>query len=460
MSEIEVRKPNLQSGIFPDGFWRITGIIMGSIALIILVWGFFHARAKVPYPADSRLEFPIDSYATASERFSEPSGCQLLDQAYFTKKAIAMLGQEMTSDPVRELLTATIEELREKLVVVRKGHNPGGNFQVLYEGRKAELEQAASSLESQIESTDYYSGQELREQLRKTRIQSSGLEGLKSFLSGLDLKCDLGELPYTDNPPDIQMIGGFLMSVTRDAKFRLRDAAPVLEKSFLTKAGIPAEALEGIDLDKDKESWEELLSEAKKKHKQETQALRAEIDRQVSQRREAVRNEFYSHWLGLLLMAFSTLCTYFALKRYYRIISRKGLPRKSSFEIYFATNMTSQILRWLALVIVVIGMIQLWGFLLLQILQGESEIPLLPLFNLMAGIVLPSLMGLVRLIAAGNLITTFLFCLLAPVALGLLTVLQSWFVLLLSEFICFVSNCYHVLYNMAHPSAGQASNTK
>lgn len=458
MSEIEVRKPTLQSGIFPDGFWRITGIVMGSIALIILVWGFFHARAKVPYPNDTRLEFPTDSFATASERFTEASGVPLLDQAYFTKKAIAMLGLEMSNDPVRELLAGSFEELREKLVAVRRGHNTGGNFQVLYESRKAELEQAASSLESQIESTDYYGGEELREQLRKTRVQLSGLEELKSFLSNLDLKCSLGELPFTDNPPDVNIVSGYLTGLTRDTRFQLRDAAPVLEKSFLTKAGIPADSLEGIDFNKD--AWEEMIDQAKVKHKQETQALRAEIDRQVSMQREAIRNEFYSRWLGLLLMALSTLCTYFALKRYYRIISRKGLPRKSSFEIYFATNMTSQILRWLALVIVVIGMIQLWGFLLLQILQGESEIPILPLFNLLAGMVLPSLMGLVKLVAAGTLITTLLFCLLAPVAMGLLTVLQSWFVLLLSEFICFISNCYHVLYNMAHPTAGQAPTPK
>lgn len=460
MSENGMRKPVLTAGIFPNGFWKMTGIIMASFAALILVWGFFHAQAKVPFPSDSGLEFPTDKYTTASERFTQPTGCKLLDQAYFTKKAIAMLGQEMSSSPVRELLTSTYSELQENLVIVRQGHSAGGNFQVLYDSRKAELEQTASTLEGQIENSDYESGYEARTQLEKTRLQLSGLEALRTFLSDLNLKCDLGDLPYTESPPDIQLICGYLTNLSRDMKIKLRDAAPVLDKSFLTKAGITIDSVEGIDFDKEQKVWDETLSQAKEKHMQSTMSLREEIDRRVSEQREAVRSEFYSRWFGLLLMAFSTLCTFFGLKRYYRIIMRKGLPQKSSFEIYFATNVTSLILRWAALAIVVIGMIELWGFLLLQIFQGESGIPLLPLFNLIAAFVLPTLSGLVQLLAAGKFISVLLFCLLAPVALGFLIVLQSWMVLLMSEFICFVSNCYHVLYNLAHPAAAQSSKSQ
>lgn len=430
---------------------------MAGLTLLILVWGYFHARSKVPYPADSGLDFPADRFVTADERFTEQKGIVLLDSRYFTKKAISMLENEIARNPVRELLTNTHDELRNSVVIVRQGKSASGNFQLLYEGRKNELEQNINSLKNQIENADYYSGYELRAQLSKSQSQLSRLDALKTFLSELNVKYDFSDLPYTDSPPNIQLICGHLENLSQNVVIKLRDAAPVIDKKFIAKAGIADDVIAGIDFREEKKIWKETVSAAKEKHEQATLPIRKEIYQRVNEQRGAIRNTFYTHWFGLLLMAFSTLCTYFALKRYYRIISRKGLPRKTSFEIYFATNMTSQILRWLALVIVVIGMIQLWGYLLLQVFQAETDIPILPLFNILAGLILPSLIGLVKLMAAGDLITTLLFCLLAPVALGFLTVLQSWFVLLLSEFICFVSNCYHILYNMAHANTGQTS---
>lgn len=460
MGENGMRNPVLRATIIPSGFWKTTGIVTAIIAALILVLGYFHSRAKVPFPTDPRLEFPADLYASASERFTQPAGCKLVDQAYFTKKAIALLEQEIPADPAREIVTSTFNELREKLVIVRLGRSTGGNFQVLYNARKADLENKARALESRTRTSSYGGGYEARAERNKIRLQSAGLEALRRFLAELDLKCDLGDLPYTDIPPNIQLVCGYLTGLSRDMKFTLRNPAPVLDSGFLTKAGIPVDAVDGVDFNKELGTWGEMLAKAKEKHRQASMALQAKLEQEVRRQREAVRSAFYFRWYGLLLMAFSTVCTFFGLKHYFQIIRRKGLPRKSSFDIYFSTNVTSLILRWVALVIVVIGMIELWGFLLLQVFLREGNIPLSPLFNTIAALVLPTVSGLVGLLAAGKIIALILYSLLTPIALGLLTVLQSWVVLLLSEYICFVSNCYHVLYGLAHPAPGQSSRSE
>lgn len=459
MSKSVARISIQASQIFPDGFWKISGIVLTSLAVLVLVAGAFHASSEVPYPKDTRLEFPADQYATASERFTQPTGCILLDQAYFTRKAIALLGQELSSDPVRQLVTDTTNELRDKLVIVRRGRSAGGNFEILYEQQKSDLEREVNSLEKKIRDSSYMSSYGDRASLENVRRQLAGLESLRTFLSELYIKSDLGPLSYTDTRPDIQLICGHLTELPRNMTVRLRDPAPVVDANFLIKAGIPGDSIEGIDFAKELKTWEETVAQAKGKHSQSSLSIREQINRQVRQRRETIRNAFYTRWLGFLVMTFSTLCTFLALKRYSRIIMRKGLPRKSSFEIYFATNITSLVLRWVALIIVVVGMVELWGFLLLQFIQSTVQIPLLPLFNTIAGFVLSPLSGLMRLLVAGQFLTVVLYSVLAPVAFGLLTVVQSWLVLLLSEYICFISNAYHVLYNLAHPGAGHTGRT-
>jgi hypothetical protein len=348
-------------------------------------------------------------------------------------------------------VSETLNELKDNLVVVRPGRTEGGNFQLIYESRRPELEVEAENLAERLRGFYRSDFEEIRAKLNRIRLQIAGWDAFRDFLSGLNIRCELGDLPYTNDRPGVSLIGGHLVGLTRDMRFSLHDAAPVLDTLFLTKAGIPLDVAEGIDFDQELGRWKAVASAAKEKHAQASAALRREAKERAGRQRAVIRNSFYSRWISLLVMAFSTLVVFFYLRRYSTIIRRKGLPRKSTFEVYFSTNVTSLVLRWLALVIVFIGMVELWGFLFLQIVLSGSEIPLLPLFNTIAVPALRPLSILIQLLGAGGLIGSILYSLLAPLAIGLLAVINSWLLLLLSEYICFISNCYHVLYSLAHP---------
>lgn len=457
MNENEVRIVVKADSIFLKNYWRIAGISFAALAVLVLVAGMFFASSKVPYPKDQRLEFPAEQYYSAGERYAQSSGATLLDKAFFNKKIMAMLEQGIPYDPVRQLVADANRDLRDKLVVVRRGPSVGGNFEVLYGQYKTKFENEAIELAEKLRLSPYTSRYEVRNALENVRRQQNGLEAIRTFLMEFSLQCELAGLPFTDSHPDVQLICGYLANLSRDLTVQLRDAAPVIDSGFLAKLGIPADSVEDIDFAQEQKIWQGVVAQAKEKHSRSAISVREQIDRQVRQKREAARNAFYTRWLGFLVMVFSTLCTFLALKRYSRIIRRKGLPKKSTFETYFATNVTSLVLRWVALIIVFIGMVELWGFLLLQLIQNAAAIPLLPLFDTIAGFALRPISGLIRLLAAGQFIMVIFYSLLAPLALGVFVVIQSWLVLLLSEYACFISSAYHVLYKLAHPGAEHVS---
>lgn len=451
MNEDDPKRKLLHKQVFPEKFWMYSAIALPALLILLLIFGSIYAGTKVKISDESRLEFPAASYVTASEQYPQPMGVTLLDQAYFTKKAVTMLSGDATPDAVRQLVSGTLEELKDGLVVVRPGRFEGGYFQSIYEQKRVELEREIEDLSSQLRGFYRNDFESIRTQLGQKRMQLNAWESFRNLLTNANIRCELGNLPYSNERPAVSLIAGRLEGITRDLRITLRDAAPVLDSAFLTKAGISLDVLEDIDLDQELARWKATVSAAKDRHAQESAGLRREVESRVARQRAVVRNRFYSRWISLLAMAFSTLVVFFCLKRYSEIIRRKGLARTSTFEIYFSTNVTSLVLRWLALIIVFIGMVELWGFLLLQLLLSGSKLPLLPLFNTIAIPVLRPLSVLIQLLGAGGVIASILFSLLAPVALGLLAIFQSWMLLLLSEYACFISNCYHVLYHLARP---------
>ena len=451
MNEDDPKQVLSHKQVFPENFWKYSAIALPALLVLLLILGSIYAGTKVKMSDESGLEFPSSLYATASERYPQPMGVTMLDQAYFAKKIFTMLSGEAGPDPVRQLVNGTLSELKDGLVVVRPGRFEGGSFQAVYENSRSDLEKEIEDLTSQLRGFYRNDFESIRAKLNQKRLQLNAWESFQSFLSNANIRCDLGNLPYANDRPAVSLIAGRLEGITRDLRVTLRDAAPVLDTVFLTKAGISLDILEGIDLDQELARWKATLTAAKDRHGKESAALRREVEKRVAQQRAVIRNRFYSRWISLLAMAFSTLVVFFCLKRYSGIIRRKGLPRTSTFEIYFTTNVTSLVLRWMALIIVFIGMVELWGFLLLQILLSGSKLPLLPLFNTIAIPVLRPLSVLIQLLGAGGVVASILFSLLAPAALGLLAVIQSWLLLLLSEYACFIGNCYHVLYHLARP---------
>jgi len=147
--------------------------------------------------------------------------------------------------------------------------------------------------------------------------------------------------------------------------------------------------------------------------------------------RAAIRAAFYHRWYQTLVLWIVSLAVLAGLWRYQVIIRRKRLPRKSTHNIYFATNTTSLLLRAVAVLVVGLGGLAIVAVMLMVLVAGQLP-ESLPLFT-----------GLRYASAA-----------LAPLALGLGAVILSWGFVLSAEFLCFLSNCYHAMFMKAYALPG------
>jgi len=113
------------------------------------------------------------------------------------------------------------------------------------------------------------------------------------------------------------------------------------------------------------------------------------------------------------------------LLRYYSIIRRKDLPQKTTYNVYFATNISSKIFRFIALLIVIVGM-------------GELIV------NIIVSLASGSLIELIKLpyISQFYHLTEILHPIIATISI----VISSWFFVLISEWICFITNLYHISF--------------
>lgn len=204
---------------------------------------------------------------------------------------------------------------------------------------------------------------------------------------------------------------------------------PIINKKFLKKVNDVSLNIDDIDLTSDKKIFNNIVKSDKELFKSNYKNTKRKINEEVARNRKMVRNQFYYRWYATLFATVMSLIMIVILKHYYDIVRRKSLTKKTTHDIYFATNTTSKVFRWIAQLIVALGIFTLVINLLFIIFTARPGIDI-P-FYVFAGF-------------------SFIYAGLMPIVVVVTTVIASWIFVLESELICFISNCYDVVFKKAY----------
>ena len=418
---------------------HIQAIIVGALitAMIILIWGYFHAIAEVPWPKETFPEFPGTAYQSAGKYYKSQKTFEIVDEASMNKWLQESLesGDRYSSGDLDALIA---KQLMGKHVLVKPFSKLplSDTIKNKIKDIKNDFQLEMKQLEKEYENTSYYwEKQRIHRELNALKQRAEQAEKSLSSISKSQLICSL-KFPYTGEAQTFNLMVGKFKRVNRldenTLNLELEEGRPVLSQSFLKK--IPKSQYTGLEkqLEKDEDRLSDILSKAKKEYKKQKEVHEDQIRASITPRRSRVREFFYTKWYSILIMTFVSLLMAVLLYLYYTIIRRKGIPKKSTHHVYFATNTTSRILRYMALAIVILGFFVLLINIVLTI--SSRNIPFAVIRDI-----------------------SFVFGIVTPIWTTLMTVVFSWTFVLWSEFTCFISNCFHVVFIKAYQDSGKKS---
>ncbi len=201
---------------------------------------------------------------------------------------------------------------------------------------------------------------------------------------------------------------------------------PVVKSNLLKKLNVSVTGQISNNLKADMNKLAEIRKGAKAEFNEGVKKLRHELNI----RRKIYKIRFYNRWFTTMIVLLISFIMYRFLYRYFSIIRRKALPKKTTYDVYFATNTTSLVFRWLTLLVVFLGLLGLIVNAIYAVITGGVShfIPLPPIFH---GI-------------------TFIYKILHPVVMAISTIVASWLFVLLAEEICFISNLYHLVFEKVY----------
>jgi hypothetical protein len=176
-----------------------------------------------------------------------------------------------------------------------------------------------------------------------------------------------------------------------------------------------------IKLENDNESHKAIVNAEIENWKQLRDAYKA----RVKEQRSMVRDRFYAKWYGVLMNLLLSFFMFRFLLYYYSLIQRKGLPQKSTNEVYFAINTSAKIFRWIAMFSVIVGIITLL-FNMLKLVFSSSMSSSLPFIGISIG--------------------SFMYRALTPVIITITTIIATWVTVLIAEHLCLISNLCHISF--------------
>lgn len=180
------------------------------------------------------------------------------------------------------------------------------------------------------------------------------------------------------------------------------------------------------------------------KQKQELEQKREEAETRYEKdvldpQRAAVAKAFWVLWYRMLCMYVGSCVATLILGLFFSKIQRTGIKSKSTENLYFATNKSQKIFQWIAIIIVFLTILFIWGKFLLAMLATFFGSAFLIDF-------MPSIFE--------DSILDYPFVFLLPIILAVMAIVQAWFFLLASEFIWFLSNCYHLTHIKTYGEEG------
>ncbi len=411
------------------------------LAIVIFIWGQFHGVSQVPWPEDRVPASPEKAFQEASRYFDSDLSFKFVSRAALREDARALLKEDLDVDPVPALLETWSQKYGGGPVVIENSPQSLADtaFETAAEDLKTTLAASVSQMETEIDQMMPWDRDASLEKLRAKRGVLSRIEALVAFMKEGRI---LAPVRFLNE----QAFEGFSFVATDKLEriqegsssrifFSADSARPACSASFLEKAGVPESIINEEKLKADKEQLKSFVENARPAY----EALIDQIKQQIAVQRGQARTRFYDQWFPVLIQGLVTFFMLWLLLIFFRIIRRKGLPRKTTFEVYFATNVTSMILRWIALVIIALGMLGLVVALIGAIAKAG--------ISMYAAMEYPFIY---RLIPSFILGSSYVFAILNPIVQALVIAATAWGFVLWSEFVCFLSSCYHVMFEKAY----------
>lgn len=406
--------------------FKATGILI----VLIFIAGFIASWIKISIPQIETPNFNSNRYLEGSVKYKSTEGIIFLSPSFFDEQTAKILLTRGLND-LSSIANILSSQLISKTVVVSKNA-----FFNEMPKTEAILDYKLKQNQKTIDSLNYLLRKRMFLDFTETSLQGvaaqniQNIQNFKNGLSSIQVTCSTDFLSEGTN---FSFYVGQVNSIVLISPDRLvvdcLNSAPILSAEFLSKVGVPSDKVNPTDLQKQSIILQQIVTKAEVLLKQELNREKLRIRKEVSQQRSGYRKDFYAFWYSEVLLALNSIIFLFLLIRFWIIVRQKRLPKKSTDMIYYATNRTSKVFRFIALIIIAIAMIKLIiGFVLSLI----DKVDLLP-----SAILVP-------------FEKPYIFALFDPPATFVSAIITTWFFILISEWIDFISNCYEVLFHKAH----------
>jgi len=418
---------NVKSHI-KNGTLKNSILIILALAMLILIWGYFYGIVKVPWPKDRLPTFPEKKYQSASDYFEKVKNFQFLDRTYFQQLILNEFDKEKISrSSINNIFQKIEKEFQDKYVIFETIDKSLAITSILYKHQ-----QLVNFFQAKIDSirNTQYRDYSAYYEIDRYKEKINDCDRLLNFAKKARL---YGKVffPISSEWVTFSFVAGPFARFHRFSNFEYtyssEELKPVIDDDIFEKTSVDKSKIKQFNFENEEKKFEQIVDQDKRMLDETRSTIEKQIDKRISSERKEVRKYFYNRWYATLLLAITSIMMWFVLIRYFTIIKRSGLPKKSTHEIYFATNSTSLIFRWIGLLIVIIGLIYLILDFFFILFTARSLGALNSLF-----------------------VFGFVYSIFAPITMVIITVVASWLFVLEAEFICFLSNVYHIVFKKAY----------
>ena len=411
----------------------IKKVLLGflGIAIFIFFLGFIVSWIKIEFPKKMLPKFEQSKYFSASEAYKSPENILYFNikeiQDYIEEK---YTNGEITKDASNILVQDVLNKYDGKTVIIQnlEGDFINDKIKTLYNEKIEEFKSKKDSAKNAFNNSYYKERSKWRDMYYEYDNKIKYLETFYQFVEGIGIQSTVHFPERNINQNFNYTVGKFKIENQGSSKLIMcENSRAIISDEFLTKTKIPKEYISKELLDADREIFKDIKSKEEESFDIRKSQVKETLKKTTKNNRKRFRGNFYFKWYANLLSLITSIVSILLLFKYFKIIQRKGLPKKSTYNVYFATNVSSLIFRWIALIVILVGGLHIF----LDFLFGLFKSEVLGTFSFLPGF-------------------GFLHSLVAPFLTIIAAVVASWIFVVHSEFICFLSNVYHIVFIKSH----------
>jgi len=410
--------------------------------ILILLWGWFYGIYKAPWPEQTTkmASFPEGDYLPASEYYNLKKVSYLdLTQILNDKfdKFIDIIVANPKSTKVSKIVFSVLNNIyvdKKSLIVVKKtdASKFDQNKLSILNSKIKKYKKSVDSLNIIISEKSYFERSKYIKEKESYEKKYTKLIKFRIFLTNYEVIPQV-YYSYTKRYIPYTFVAGRYKNLLTEKDqyiFTTKSVKPVFNSSLLENAGA---SFDEDAIDNEESNFEKTVELHESDYEKKKDSVISKIDKVISAKRSTIRMRFYNKWFSIYINFIVSYYLFLLLREYYKIIRRKGLPKKGTHEIYFATNTTSKVFRWLALIGIKLGQFLLVIYLLILLFSSNLPFKIVRIDSLWSGFVNPTIFVV-------------------------LVIIMTWGLILQSEFFCFVSNIYHLFFEKAYHVANKREN--